>query len=595
MQKNPTQKLIKDLYELMHQHRIRNDDETVSKLMSILVLSKKNQLPNDIKLDESLAEYKGEWLKLIKALQASEDTQVQRLFSYDDSLEQLPLPLLHNVIKVLSKYQEVALENPAEKLINTIVLNSSKMSATLPDLSVSILANTLLGDKKGKTIYATAPASLPFSVIASAESQAVHYETVNHSGMLADALSIISENRFEVSYSDPIEKPYYSVSKSELQQFDYGVSFSPMGATLPKHISDNIDGYDRFIVQTKKIESANILHLIKQCQDKVVVSVTEGILFSTMERDLRQYLVDNGMLKAVISLPSGIWNGTSVKTSLLVIEPYGNNESVRFIDVTGDQFVEKTTRRLVSLNNIDQIVEYINSDEELTCAISVSNELLRSKDYDLDTSAYVLDVKEKKAASILENAKTVTLDSIVRFERGLPFKHEEGDHIVLEVGANELNEIGDIAEPTKEVKVSEVELNKNQSGILQPNDIILILKGSAGKVGIVPEDVPTEGDRCWMINRSGIVIRVNSDLIDAKALYAYLQSDLGQVQLNSLVKGASIPNISLKELKTLPVILPTLEEQQQAIDIVDKGRETQRAIQQLLLEQEQRRCELWGL
>lgn len=595
MQKNPTQKLIKDLYELMHQHRIRNDDETVSKLMSILVLSKKNQLPNDIKLDESLAEYKGEWLKLIKALQASEDTQVQRLFSYDDSLEQLPLPLLHNVIKVLSKYQEVALENPAEKLINTIVLNSSKMSATLPDLSVSILANTLLGDKKGKTIYATAPASLPFSVIASAESQAVHYETVNHSGMLADALSIISENRFEVSYSDPIEKPYYSVSKSELQQFDYGVSFSPMGATLPKHISDNIDGYDRFIVQTKKIESANILHLIKQCQDKVVVSVTEGILFSTMERDLRQYLVDNGMLKAVISLPSGIWNGTSVKTSLLVIEPYGNNESVRFIDVTGDQFVEKTTRRLVSLNNIDQIVEYINSDEELTCAISVSNELLRSKDYDLDTSAYVLDVKEKKAASILENAKTVTLDSIVRFERGLPFKHEEGDHIVLEVGANELNEIGDIAEPTKEVKISEVELNKNQSGILQPNDIILILKGSAGKVGIVPEDVPTEGDRCWMINRSGIVIRVNSDLIDAKALYAYLQSDLGQVQLNSLVKGASIPNISLKELKTLPVILPTLEEQQQAIDIVDKGRETQRAIQQLLLEQEQRRCELWGL
>jgi len=98
-----------------------------------------------------------------------------------------------------------------------------------------------------------------------------------------------------------------------------------------------------------------------------------------------------------------------------------------------------------------------------------------------------------------------------------------------------------------------------------------------------------------MVNRSGIVIRVNSDLIDAKALYAYLQSDLGQVQLNSLVKGASIPNISLKELKTLPIILPTLEEQQQAIDIIDKSRETQKAIQQLLLEHEQRRCELWGL
>lgn len=98
-----------------------------------------------------------------------------------------------------------------------------------------------------------------------------------------------------------------------------------------------------------------------------------------------------------------------------------------------------------------------------------------------------------------------------------------------------------------------------------------------------------------MANRSGIVLRVSSNQIDAKALYAYLKSDLGQVQLNSLVKGATIPNISLKELKTLPVVLPTLEQQQQAANIVDKSRETQKAIQQLLVEHEQRRRELWGL
>lgn len=595
MQKNPTQKLIKDLYELMHQHGIRKDDEFVSKLIVMLVLSQNSELPDDITLDESLAEYKGEWLKLIKALQVSEDAQVRRLFSYDESLEQLPLPLLHSAMKILSKYQEVALYKTAEQLINIIINQSSSSSVALPDLSVSILVNALLGDKEGKTIYATAPASLPFCAIASEESQAVYYETVNYSGMLADALSIISNNRFEVYYSNPLEKPYYSVSKNELRCFNYGVSFSPMGAAVPKHISDNIDGYDRFVVQTKKIESANILHLIKQCQDVVIASVTEGILYSTMERDLRQYLVDKGMLKAVISLPSGIWTGTFVKTSLLVIEPHGNNESVRFVDVTGDEFVEKTTRRLISLNDIDKIVEYVNSDEELKSAVSVNKEVLRSKEYGLDTSAYILDVKEKAAASILENSKTVILDNIVRFERGLPFKPEEGDHIVLEVGANELNEIGDITQPTKEVKVSEVELNKNQSGILQPNDIILILKGSAGKVGIVPEDAPTKGDRCWMANRSGIVLRVNSNLIDAKALYAYLKSDLGQVQLSSLVKGASIPNISLKELKTLPVVLLTLDEQQKAVSIVDKSRETQKAIQQLLLEHEQRRSELWGL
>lgn len=595
MQNNTTQKLIDDLYKLFPTHSFTKNDSIVSKIMCLLDLLRKDEFRNKITLDESLAEDKGKWLEALEKLQVSEDVQVQRLFSYDDSLEQLPVKLLHDVIKILIKYQEVTLDRAAEQLMNTIITKSSNSTESLPDLSVSILANALLGDKKGKTIYTTSAASLPFSVIASEESEAVYYETANCSGMLADALSILSKHRFEVSYSNPIEKPYYSVSKSELQQFDYGVSFSPMGASVPRHISDNIDSYNRFVVPTRKIESANILHLIKQCPSKVVVSVSEGVLYSTMEKELRQHLVDNGMLKAVISLPSGSWTGTSVKSSLLVIEPHGNNESVRFVDATGDEFVEKTTRRLVSLSNIDQIVDYVNSNEELTCAVSVSKEVLRSKEYELDASAYILGMEEKKVVSILESSKTVTLDSIVRFERGLPFKYEQGNHTVLEVGANELNDVGDISEPTKEVNISAAELNKNQSGILQPNDIILILKGSAGKIGIVPENVPTKGDRCWMANRSGIVIRVNSHIIDAKALYAYLKSDLGQVQLNSLVKGASIPNISLKELKTLPVILPTQAEQQRSIDVIDKSRETQKAIQQLLANHEQRRRELWSL
>lgn len=594
-QSRAVQNIMWSLLDSMRSYVQNNREEVALKLIMLLILSQKNQLPDGIELSKELAENKEKWLELIQGLKSSKDEQVQRVFLNSHNLEDLPLPFLHSAINTLLKYHSEPLQDPAIYAIRLLTSSYSAIKEPFPDFSVSLLANRIIDRKDGESLYVMSPASLSVCAIASNDAGGVYYETDNQSGMLADTIAIISKNGFEVRYSNPLQKPSYTVSDNELQHFNYGVSFSPMGMTVPKHISDNIDAYDRFVVQTKKVESANILHLIEQCEDVVVASVTEGILYSTMERDLRQYLVDNGMLKAVISLPLGIWTGTSVKSSLLVIEPQGNNESVRFVDVTGDKFVEKTTRRLISLDNIDKIVEYINSDKELACAITLDKEVLRSKDYGLDTSAYILDVEEKRAASILEDSKTVTLDSIVRFERGLPFKPEEGDHIVLEVGANELNEVGDITEPTKEVKVSEVELNKNQSGILQPNDIILILKGSAGKVGIVPEDVPTQGDGCWMANRSGIVLRVSSNQIDAKALYAYLKSDLGQVQLNSLVKGATIPNISLKELKTLPVVLPTLEQQQQAANIVDKSRETQKAIQQLLVEHEQRRRELWGL
>lgn len=598
MQKYKTRDLVVSLYDLMHQHGIRkhNENEVALKLITILVLSKEDKLPNGLKLSQSLAEYKGEWLALMEALKASEDSQVNRVFSYDNALEDLPLSFLHSALNTLLKYEDITLESPAVDSIRTIISNfTSSTSEGFADFSVYLLANALLGDKSGKTTYLMSPATLPLCTIVSEESESVCYETINQSGMIADALSLMGKNRFEVSYSNALDKPTYIISKNEIKTFDHGVSFSPMGVMVPKHISDNIDTYDRFIIPTKKVESANILHLIKQCRGTVVVSVPEGFLYSTMEKDLRQYLVDQGMLKAVISLPSGIWTGTAVKTSLLLIEPNGNNQSVRFIDVTGEEFIEKTTKRLLSLSNIDIILEYLASDKELDCATSVSSSGIQKNDYDLSVGRYLLDPKEKKVSKILEEKETVILDSIVRFERGLSVKPDEGDYTVLEVGASELNDIGDISTPTKEAYISESERAKNQTGFLQPNDIIFILKGSAGKLGIVPEDVPMTGDRCWMVNRSAIVIRTISDKVNPKVLYAYLKSDIGQTQISGLIKGATIPNISLKELKQIPVIVPSLEEQEQAIACVNKSRETQQAIQKLLSEQYERQDELWNL
>lgn len=589
------QSIIYNLLDSMRGYIANDREQLALELVMLLGLSQNNQLPSGMKLNKELADNKEKWLELIEALKSSKDEQVQRVFVNSKSLEGLPLPFLHSAINTLLKYHSEMLQDPAIDAIKFITLNYSAIKEPFPDFSVSLLANSLLGRREGESLYVMSPASLPVSAIASNDAAAVHYETVNQSQMLADTISIMSKNGFEVRYSDPLKSPSYTVSDNELKQFDYGISFSIMGAKLPKHTVDDLDAYGRFIVATKKVETANILHMIKQCKRRIVASVSEGVLYSTMDKELRQYLVDQGMLKAVISLPSGVWTGTAVKTSLLVIEPEGRNTTVRFVDATDEVFISKTTSRLISLSNPDEVLDYVNSDEDLDYAISMSKSALRANDYNLDVAIYVLDAEQKEVNRRLENFETVSLDSLVRFERGLPFKYDEGDYTVLEVGAEELNTIGDIVEPTREVQISDTVRAQNESGFLKPNDIVLMLKGSAGKLGLVPENVPTEGDRRWMINRSGIVLRTVSEKIDPRSLYAYLCSEMGQVQLDALVKGTSIGNISLKELKKLPIILPTEAEQQQAIDIIDKSRETQKAIQQLLLEHEQRRCELWGL
>lgn len=590
MEQNPVYDLLREL------DKSKVDYEVLLKLLTILVLSKKGKLPEVKQLTQTIADNKSEWIGLLDALTNSEEKQVKSLFSNNENIKSLPMPFMHRALNILLKYQDAELPNLAIEIMKALGVNhSSRYSGSISiDYSVAVLVKGILGDINNRSVYAIGD-SLPFCIAASDTSGEVYFETILKAGNRADAFSLISKNQFDVTYTNHLLNPAYTKSNNELKQFDFGVSFSPMNAPIPRELNKTVDSFNRFDIKPRKAEAANIQHLIKQCSELVVVSVIEGFLYSSMEKELRRYLLDNGMLKAVISLPSGIFVNTTVKASLLVLEPKGGSQSVRFVDLTADKFVKKITRQTVSLINIDEALQNLNSIDKLDSALSIDQAEIAKNNYSFDVSDYILSPIQQKVANQINDAETVMLGDIVRFERGLPFKTEDGECTVLEVGVSEFNEIGNISSPTKEIKISDSELKKNKSGVLQPNDIIFVLKGSAGKVGIVPEDPQEIGDDVWMANRSGIVLRANSEKIDAKTLYAYLSSELGQVQIGGLIKGSTIPNISLKELKELRILVPTKKEQEKAIALVDNGRKTQKEIKQLLLKQKQSRAELWNV
>ena len=55
---------------------------------------------------------------------------------------------------------------------------------------------------------------------------------------------------------------------------------------------------------------------------------------------------------------------------------------------------------------------------------------------------------------------------------------------------------------------------------LRPNDIVLMTKGNAGRVGIVGSEVPKPGIGGWIAGQSAVVLRVKSgNPIDAKGLF----------------------------------------------------------------------------
>lgn len=600
MQNNQNvKKVIEQIDSAFRKHNISvNDNNAALQMTAIQALSLRDQLPDGIKLNSSVAENKDRWLALLDSLKNSEDKQVSRAFCDTEVLTQLPISSVSEIVQKIISIPKQDFDQLTRTLIAFIINKSTgntQNAIYYAHTSLYKLIAAILGDLQKKGIYVTSIATLPLCFMISEQDNQVCYEYIAHNQMLADVISLISPSRFKVSYSDHLSSPGYLTTEDKLEQFDYGVSFSPMGARFLSKNAEN-DKYGRYEVVPKKIETADIFHLTKQCSEKVIITVSEGILFSSMEKPVRQYLVDKGMVKAVVSLPSNIWTSTGVKTSMLILDPKGGNDQVRFIDLSESEFVDKTTNRwLVGLTDIEGILAHIESDNETDYALSVDRQSIVDKDYTLYSAAYILSPEEKKVQSIIAKSETANLDSLVRFERGLPFNADEGDYTVLEVGASEIEDIGDIAIPTKEVSISEAVRAKNEAGFLQPNDIVMILKGSAGKLGIVPESVPTTGDKRWTVNKSGIVIRVTSSKIDPRALYTYLKSDFGTVQISRLIKGATIANISLKELKQMPVIIPSEDEQNEAIACTQKSRETQQAIQRLQDEQQARQSKLWAL
>lgn len=589
--------LIKAIDSLLHKQRFAKEmsEKVLLKILTIYALDVKDELPDGLKITNSMAENKSEFISLIQNLRESNDSQIAAVFFDDKILESLTMPLIHELITILLEHSSDTVGSLAVDYVNFNMTSHMASDATFANVSVCELISEILDIQNRQSVYINSFPSLPMVVVASQKSNAVCYETTNKTDLRVSALSLMSSHRFKVSFTNFLETPGYLDSESQLQQFDCGAALPPLGARIHDDDYKNFDRFNRVALRSNKAEVLSTLHLIEQCSGKVVVSVTESTLFGTVEKDFRQYLVDNGMLEAVISLPAGIWAGTGTKTSLLVIEKKGGFGAVRFLDINKTDCFRKTDRRLLELTNQDKILSYLHSTEDSDSVISLSQQEIKENDYFLDCSRYLLDLNQKKVRKLLDKSETVALGDIADLERGLPFKPKDGDYTIMEVTISDLNDIGDISRPTREVMVSKEDFDKSKSGILQPNDIILVIQGNVGQLGIVPEAISSIGNEYWMVSKPVIAIRVNPDKIDPKCLYVYLSSKVGQTQLLGITQGATIANISLKELRDMPIILPSLEEQKKAVALVDDSRQVQREIQKLKLEILAKKNKLWSL
>ena len=187
--------------------------------------------------------------------------------------------------------------------------------------------------------------------------------------------------------------------------------------------------HKRFQVQANRAEVLFIDYIAEHLKihGRAGIIVPEGIIFqsATAYKALRKMLVDNGLLWAVVSLPSGVFNPYSgVKTSILFLdkELAKKSNEVLFVKIENDGFDLGAQRRRIDNNDLPRAFEILKKFENFTkndgkplthgdvkgSAHTVhKDEIAESGDYNLSGDRY------KKEISI------ALRESVIRIEESL--------------------------------------------------------------------------------------------------------------------------------------------------------------------------------
>ena len=281
---------------------------------------------------------------------------------------------------------------------------------------------------------------------------------------------------------------------------------------------------------------------------KAVSIITPGSTWNTIDTPIREYFVENGLIEAVIALPSKIFDYTGIPTSMIVLSK--GNKKIRMIDAT--QLFEQGRRlNILSDDNINTILSLLKEDSEQSKKIS--NAEIKNNGYVINPTRYL--------------TKTVNFENAVKFEtvirrisRGASCTASQLDELASVEKTNfqylMLSNIkqGQIDGELPYLQAVEPKLDKY---CLKNHDLILSKNGLPYKVAIAEID----DDKKILANGNLFIIEIDETKANPYYIKAFLESQQGAAALKSITVGSVMPNIGVEALKNMMIPLPAMEVQ----------------------------------
>ena len=232
----------------------------------------------------------------------------------------------------------------------------------------------------------------------------------------------INYDKFQMALGNTLLEPHFADEKP----FDAIVSNPPysvkwIGSDDPTLINDDRFAPAGVLAPKSKADFAFVLHALSYLSPKGRAAIVcfPGIFYrGGAEQKIRKYLVDNNFVETVIALAPNLFFGTSIAVNILVLSKHKTDNTIQFIDASGEDFYKKETNNNI-LNNehIEKIMTMFDNKEDLDhVATSVPYDEIVKNEYNLSVSSYV-EAKDNREVIDITALNAQIKDTVTKIDK----------------------------------------------------------------------------------------------------------------------------------------------------------------------------------
>lgn len=385
-----------------------------------------------------------------------------------------------------------------------------------------------------------------------------------------DMVRLSRVNMYLHHFTKPKISEYDTLTSEEKWDDCYDVILANPPFMTPK---GGIVPHSRYRVKAKRSEVLFVDYIAEHLNPtgRAAIIVPEGIVFQSANayKELRKYLVDDGLLYAVISLPAGVFNPYSgVKTSILLIDKSFARlkDEILFVKLNNDGFDLGAQRREIEGSEIPEIIRIVQkyhadfepqtADDDILhhpLVTITSKKKIASQDYILVGERY------RESNNIISKWPLVSIGEVCELRvGGTPSKQQEeywSNGTIKWISSKYISDDGII---TNYQLITEQALRDSSTKIAPKDSVILITRVSVGKFAYTTTEYAINQDLTCLIPGRGL---------NPKFLYYMARSLALQIAQNA--QGIGVKGVTQKYVSEMKIPFPPLMVQEEIVAELD--------------------------